>query len=330
MFLRYLEGLLAEDERTTVERLVESSEEASRELQELKNMVHLVRTNERIFCPEPWLISDFLETGRDPSSQIAQHLRECPECREEAEALAAHRKDDRIPHELLSAIKKELGIQAGHGGLEKGRRWLSSLFEMITGAFQSRLALVGAASAAVLLVFLLYPGPSVRHEIALSSITWDEIESDLGGGLLGGIPRAKQRVTTILRLTGDGKPVSREVVDSLYQALTPPKDRLDSYEFVPPAQVKEALAGAHASAGDISTVLKVLRTTLDVQEVVLVTAVLDGRRATIRSDLIDTSTGREVAAGFSATVDRVEFQSKIGAVAYRVLPPSAERGKTRQ
>ncbi|MBM3300713.1 MAG: hypothetical protein FJY85_12240, partial [Deltaproteobacteria bacterium] len=80
LLLRYLEGLLAEKERKAVEQLLGSSKGASSEFDELKDMLRIMRKDDRVFCPEPWLISDFIEEGKDPSDELSKHLRDCKDC----------------------------------------------------------------------------------------------------------------------------------------------------------------------------------------------------------------------------------------------------------
>jgi hypothetical protein len=180
------------------------------------------------------------------------------------------------------------------------------------------------ATAAAVLVLFLYPGRQLGPVVALSSITWDERESDLGGGLLGIVPHAKERVTTILRFQDAGQPLSQEEIDSLYKAAAPHGRLADDYDFIPPARVKEVVAAESLSAQDLKNMLDVLRTTLAIDKVVLVTAALEGNRVSIWSELVEASTGNRVGAAVHYTVDREELQSKIGSVIYNVLPLPAK------
>jgi hypothetical protein len=329
LLLRYLEGLLAEEESIAVERLLESSKEAFRELDELKSMVQLMRTSERVFCPEPWLISEFLETGKDPSGELSKHLRECDTCRQEAMVLGIYPVDERIPLTLMEDIRRELGVTTKEGPLlPSGSRFFLFL-DSISTYFRFHWTALAAATAAVLLAIFLYPGPSIGPVVALSSITWDEGKSDLGGGLLGIVPHAKEHVTTILRFKVSGQRLSQEEIDSFYTAAAPRGRLADDYDFVPPARVKEVVGAENLSSHDLKNMLNMLRTTLAVDKVVLVTVTIDGSRASIQSELIETSTGNRVGAGVHDIVDRGELESKIGSVIYDVLPTPVKLPATR-
>jgi|GEM_PF-864336 len=329
LLLRYLEGVLAERERREVEEILESSEEASRELDELRNMVQVIRKDQRIFCPEPWLISDFLETGKDPSGEISKHLRDCDACREEVAILGKFRQDSGIPRKLLEAVRKELGAPTRGSHLAQDKGPLSRVLEAIASFFRFRVAALAAMAVAVLLVLFLYPGPSAGPVVALSSVTWDERESDLGGGLLGMAPRSKERVTTILRFRGTAKPLAQDVIDALYQAVAPREQLLEEYDFIPPAKVKEVIVAETSTAADLSAMLDALRTRLAVEKVVLVTTVFERTRALIQTELIETSTGNRMGPLVHVTLDPREVESRIGAFVYGVLPPAGGRARTR-
>jgi hypothetical protein len=329
MLLRYLEGLLPETEMRMVEQFLESNEEASREFDELRDIFRIMRKDHRAFCPEPWLISEFLETGEDPSGELSKHLRECSACREETVALGEPTKHGSMPRQLLENIMKELGVPTKERPLVQDEGLLSLLQERLATFFRFRVAAMAAVAAAVLLVVFLYPGPSVGPVIALSSVTWDGGESDLGGGLLGVVPKGKERVTIILRFKGAEKPLSQETIDSLYKALTPRGKLVDEYEFVPPAMVKEVVAAELSSAGDLNGMLHLLRTMLAIEKAAIMTTAFDGSRALVRGELIETATGNRVGKDIQEAFDRTELESKIGAIAYAVLATVEKREKKR-
>lgn len=330
VLLRYLEGLLDETEMKMVEQFLESSEEASREFDELRDIFRIMRKDHRVFCPEPWLISDFLETGSDPSGELSEHLRECSACREEAGVLGECKKDGSMPRELLENIMKELDVPTKESALAQDGARLSWLLERLGAIFQIRVAVMAAVAAAVLLAVFLYPDPSVGPVVALSSVTWDGGESDLGGGLLALVPNQKERVTIILRFKNAEKRLSQETVDSLYKALTPRAELVDEYDFIPPAMVKEVAAAEPSSAGDLNRTLHLLRTVLAIQKVVIVTTAFDGSRAFVRSELIETATGKRVGDGLDETLDREELESKIGSMVYAVLARAEKLEEKRQ
>jgi len=325
LLLRYLEGLLAEEERKAVEQLLESSKEAFSEFDELKDMLRIMRKDDRVFCPEPSLISDFIETGQDPSVELSKHLRDCEACREEAAALEKCRDAGNMPRELFQAIKKELGAVSKATPPPPDRAWLLMLLEDLASLFRFRVAAAVAVAVAVLLVLIFYPAPPAAPVVALSSVTWGEREDDLGGALLGAVPRARKRVTTILRFQDTEKPLSREMIDSLYRAVTPSEKVLDQYDFVSPAKVKEVATAAGSSVGNLNDMLSILRTSLGIENVALVTIVFAGSRAFVKSELIETSTGNRVGAEAHDMFDRTELESKIGPLVYGAFPLKGPR-----
>lgn len=321
LLLRYLEGLLAEKEKRVVEQLLESSKGASRELDELSKMTRIMRTEERVFCPEPWVISDFLDTGKDPSGGLSKHLRDCEACREEAAALEKYRRAGDMPRETFQAVRKELGAVSKETPPPPDRAWLFMLLENQASRFRFRVAAV--AAVAVLLVLIFYPAPPVAPVVALSSVAWGGKEDDLGGALLGVVPHARKRVTTMLRFQDTEKPLSQEMIDSFYRAVTPSEKLLDQYDFVPPAKVKEIVTSAGLSAGNLNGIMSELRTRLGIENVVLVTIVFARKRTFVQSELIQTSTGNRVGAEVHETLDRTELESKIGSVVYGIRLPGS-------
>jgi hypothetical protein len=94
--------------------------------------------------------------------------------------------------------------------------------------------------------------------------------------------------------------------------------------------VKEVVAAEPSSAGDLNKMLNLVRTRLALEKVVIVTTAFDGSRALVRSELIETSTGKRVGLRVHDTFDRRELESKIGSMVYAVLPPAGKGAKTKR
>ncbi len=83
-------GLLAyaEDDMTTSEKLdmekhLRTCTKCAGELELIKQVVEALRTEKSVFCPEPWELKEFVDSGKDIEGRIKAHIAECQFCRDE-------------------------------------------------------------------------------------------------------------------------------------------------------------------------------------------------------------------------------------------------------
>lgn len=319
LLVRYLEYLSTEKERAEVEVLLESSEETSREMREIRRLMTVLRENPRLFCPDPLQLSDYAETGEDPTGEISEHLRECVLCQEEVKSLKTSCDKDAMPAQLLQRVMRELPDRAGEVRATS-RGWFVLVQEWLASTLRLRVLAAGAAAVALLIVLVFYPRPPVAPEIALSSVKWNDLGSKLPGAIPGMVPAEKQRVAMILLFKGFDKPFPQSTIDLLYKALRPKKEDLQRLDVLAPAQVREALTEAKVAAADVPGILLVLKSKLHLPEVVLVTVRLGKNRFTILSELVDTSSHKKLREITRVANNLTELGPTLRQAAYSVIP----------
>ena len=136
--IRYLDGSLGGDEKTEVELLIENDRNASRDLQEIHELIGMISEHGTLFCPDPLEISDFLETGKDLGGTVSEHLRTCTSCQHDVDLLRARRPGDTMPRELLRAVHDELARDGiGKSAVQKERRWSALIREKVVSFFSA-------------------------------------------------------------------------------------------------------------------------------------------------------------------------------------------------
>ncbi|AFM23322.1 hypothetical protein [Desulfomonile tiedjei] len=108
LLLQYIEGSLPQEEGQKVTELLRTNEQARKELDGLKVIMHTLRTDKDLFCPEPSEIADFVATGNDPAGKISDHLKECLSCREDVQSLKCLQPADGMPPEIWDAVHDKL------------------------------------------------------------------------------------------------------------------------------------------------------------------------------------------------------------------------------
>jgi hypothetical protein len=217
-------------------------EECSREIQALDQLVAGLKANKDVFCPAPHALFDFVETGADPEGKLARHIDRCSLCQEDVAAYRAGCEGGALPEKVHAAYRgrfpqstpRQLDV-APKNPFSVLSDWLSSLFRAPAFA-------LATAAAAILVVVLIYPRGEIEPLIGLSSVAWKQAEDDFGSKSLL-TPAKRFRVAVILLFKGFKEQWPQEKVDSLYEALHPPEEAFERFEFLNPADVRAALKG---------------------------------------------------------------------------------------
>lgn len=264
MLLAYLEGALSGEKTAMLETHINICDQCSAELNSVGTLLEILKTERDIFCPEPWELYEFIESGNDPEGRLAEHLEKCPLCRSDVADYGEAAMQKSLPSAIKNELKKVFpkparrGISKASNGFTWAKDWLSSIFKIPALA-------LGTALAAILSVILLYPHGTVPTFIGVSSDNWEETSlqatpkslfleaperKEIANPLLsvdGGASKPilfeapKPRLAPVIIFHGFDKPLSQSTIDSLYEGLSPTAELKKRFEFSAPAQLKEFL-----------------------------------------------------------------------------------------
>ncbi len=319
LLIRYLDGSLERGEEAEVEHLIERSAEASCELQEFEALTALIRSNKAVFCPDPMDLSDFTETGDDPSGFISEHLGTCGTCRHEVDMLRASGTHKIMPLGLFERVTAELPRHLSQPLVTRPGNRLLQISERLSSLFESHWVTAGAVALVLVLVMVMYPRDTPPPTIGKSTVSWNHLGNGLSGAILGGAAVRKPYLAIILFFEGFKKPLSQKAIDGLYQALKPSQQDRDRYEVVPPAELTGIITEKRLPATDVPKILEALKARLDRGEVVLVTVRALGERFSVHSKLIDVETGGVLDEKTTDAASYSELKSKVRQTAYSVL-----------
>lgn len=150
LLLGYLEKSLPKDKEEEISALLQASEQARRELEELRRLTHTLRTDKTVFCPDVSDVAEFITTGDDVTGRIADHLSQCAACKKEAQEIREFQPVDKIPSEIWGIVSqnlpdKKFDASKAESLFSRLDLWISSLFRRPALAF-------GAALLATIIV----------------------------------------------------------------------------------------------------------------------------------------------------------------------------------
>lgn len=283
-FLSLLEGRLSQEERAMIENHITECTECSREYKTFTSIVDHLKTNKDLFCPEPWQLHEFLETGRDPDGNVSDHIHRCALCQEEIAAYE-HRPvtvelPERVRVELERRICNETQTATGSSLASVASRFI----EWLTSA--SRISGVAvAAAAAVLALVLIYPREHVTQFAGLSTVTWNEPQGALVPKT-GLFEAKKPTVGALIVFQGFKKPPNQELVDELYRALRPTVEMRRAFGFVPPSDIRTMVAEEGLDSSNWKTMMEKLRTRFGAADAIVAELAPAGDRFRIEWQLI--------------------------------------------
>jgi len=208
-------------------------------------------------CPEADALTSFaLGEASDPS--VERHLELCIDCREQV-ALIRELSQEKLDSGKLSASAQERSFfheaVAKEYGPAKRReaRAIQNLWETVSDWLNIPSLALGAAVAALLMVFLMPRGPEeLRLTPVLSSAVWEKPSDTTKGPLEPKeLLTARKKVAVILLLHGASEPLGQDA-EQIYSKLEIVKKLGAAYDFLSPKEIKEALAGREVSGNLIN------------------------------------------------------------------------------
>ncbi len=330
----YIDGELAEKDRVAVENHLDQCLECSEELEALKQVVDVLKTDKSVFCPEAWELYEFIETGEDPEGKLVQHLEDCPLCCADVAEYRETAIQKTLPSEIKTELKgsflkpaqRQISNESKIFAWAKG--WLTSIFKMPT-------LTLATAVAAILAVVLLYPHGSSPVFIGVSSENWEEASFSATAKSLvsdahereeiakpvrptireASKPRLsaapKPRVAPIVLFHGFEKPLPQSTVDSLYEQLRPSEELEERFQFSTPADLKQFLdkvADRHLPpAQELSEFYK--ESSINFALIENVKAEKD--KFGLKSQLIETRNGKILAESIESRLSETDLASRV-------------------
>jgi hypothetical protein len=317
LLLRHLEGSLSDEEESKVQELLRSSEVAA-ELEGLRKIENVLKTDKTLFCPDVLEIDEFLATGKDPSGRIASHLEECASCQQEAQALREFKPEAKIPPILWETVTQELDRRGKVQPAPEHESFWSTLPSRLSFLFRKPVLAMGAAAAVVaLLVVYFYPHPEIRPTmIALSSVTWED-EYRVPLGLMA--PPQRERVAFLIILKDFRTAMPQQRIDSLYGALTPNDEEMERYLVVSPAIIKQLFTGSDSTNLPWQEVVGLVQRDLRVRTAILVTLTPENGQTRISCMPVDALTRKPLEEPLQEVVTAKTLESTMRRLAYGAL-----------
>jgi len=331
--LPYLEDMLSQEDRSIVEAHLQDCPQCSNELQEIKEATDFLRTHKEVFCPEPWELYEYCQTGHDPDGRLVRHVEECPSCREAIASCAGCTEDTEMPRSMRDAVERHFGQKRLRVAWRLAESWFAGLFNYLSYVFRMPVLALGTVAAAVLLVVVFYPWGESVPIMRLSSVKWDQPGQPLIGKSLRLMApltepevasKKRPRVAVILFLKGFDKPMPQEKVDALYSALAPTASVQKRYEVLTPASIRQALGEANLKSRDVVQLAGKLNEDLDVDQLIILTVAKSGDEFEISGEARTARNSEIVSENVEREVHGVELAPKLRESALVLLETNAE------
>lgn len=275
----YVEGLLSTETSTLVERHLHECEECRHELELISSTVSLLKSNKKVFCPEPWELAEFAVKGDECNGFLKTHMEHCPLCAKEFEELSSPGPTS-LPAELWSAIQEEYGGARGKHSPWAWSKSLGSYLQRFVTAFKMPLMGIGAVAAALLLVVIFIQGLPLRGRpvVALSAVNWDESSSGLipkGSISLMGAARKKDIGAVVIYFSSEQVLLPLKQIDELYEQLKPGPHITATVKVISPDTIQKKLGLNSIAAISKNDLLEELHAKCGVTLAVLVSLTRD-------------------------------------------------------
>ncbi len=298
LLLPYVEDLIAPADRAGVEEHLSTCQECTARVEGLREMISALRENKRAFCPEPWQLHVFAQSGEDLHGTISTHVDDCPFCSEDLRAWKGAALEERMPSELWGRLRQRLPEPAQER-IPSGRpRWSQMVLEKLARFWKAPTLAAGAVAALLLVVVILYRPmePTVP------------------------IPKTLPQKTAFVVLFKDfNDPALQKQIESLHDDLKTSTELKDRYIIVSPAETSEVIESGKAPSHDRSAMIDGLKRNLNVSRVLIVSIFPSADKFAFRVELINTITGKALQAKTEEKIEQSELEARIRSDVHSML-----------
>ena len=317
LLLPYVEDTITSAEKADVEEHLSTCDQCALRAEELREAIAALKQNKQAFCPEPWELYDFAQSGDDPHGVISLHVENCPLCSEDLRSWKMALPEEPMPAELWNRLRERLPRPAPKQILPGRLRWSQILLENFARFWKAPAMAAGVAAAVLVLVVTFYPRDMTQPMIALSSVSWEGIPK----------PKSIQKNAAFVIFFKDFKdPVPQKQIDSLYEALKPSMDLNERYGIVSPAEISEAVKSGQVPSNNSTAMIEGLRKNLNVSRVLIVIVFPSADKLAARIEFIDTISGKTLQTKTEEKIEQSELPARVRSDAFGMLfPPTNER-----
>jgi hypothetical protein len=317
LLLPYVEDTITSAEKAGVEGHLNTCDQCASRVEDLRQAIAGLKQNKQAFCPEPWELYDFAQTGDDPHGVIELHVENCPLCSEDLRAWKMAPPEEPMPAELWNRLRERLPKPAPKQVLPRTPRWGEIFLQTLVRWWKAPAMAAGVAAVVLVLVVTFYPRDMTQPMIGLSSVSWEGIPK----------PKSLQENAAFVVFFKDFKdPVPQKQIDSLYEALKPSMDLNERYGIVSPAKISEAVNGGQVPSNNSTAMIDGLRKNLNVSRVLVITVFPSADKLAARIEFIDTISGKTLQTKTVEKIEQSELPARVRSDAFgMLLPPTNER-----
>jgi hypothetical protein len=313
LLLPYAEDMITPAEKADVEEHLSTCDQCAVRAEELREAIAALKQNKQAFCPEPWELHDFAQSGDDPHGVISLHVEHCPLCSEDLRAWEMAQSEEPMPAELWNRLRERLTQAAPKQVSPERPRWVQTIWESLARFWRAPAMAVGVAAAFLVLVVTFYPRDMTQPMIALSSVSWEGIPK----------PKSIQKNAAFVVFFKDFKdPVRQKQIDSLYEALKPSMELNERYGIVSPAEISEAVKSGQVLSNNSTAMIEGLRKNLNVSRALIITVFPSADKLAARIEFIDTISGKTLQMKTEERIEQSELPARVRSYALGMLLPS--------
>ncbi len=291
LLLPYVEDMVTLAEKADVEEHLSTCDQCTLCAEELREAIAALKQNKQAFCPEPWELHDFAQSGDDPHGVISLHVENCPLCSEDLRSWKMALPEEPMPAELWSRLKERLPQSPPKKIHSEGSRWAQTIWESLARFWKAPAIAAGAVAAVLLLVVVFYPVPMEP---------------------IAPISKSLPHKTAFLVLFKDFKdPAVQQQIESLYEAINASPELKDRYSIVPPTETSEVINRGKAPLDDRSAMIDGLKRNLNVSRALVVTVFPSANELAFRVELIDTIDGKILQTQADEQIQQGELAARV-------------------
>jgi Putative zinc-finger len=308
LLLPYVEDTITSAEKADVEEHLSTCDQCALRAEELREAIAALKQNKQAFCPEPWELYDFAQTGDDPHGDISLHVENCPLCSEDLRTWKMAPSEEPMPAELWNRLRERLPRPAPRQVLPRTPRWGEIFLQNLVRWWKAPAMAAGVAAAVLLFVVIFHP--------------WDMMMQD-------DVPKPKSlpgKAAFVVFFKDFKDPLPQEQIDSLYEALKPSAELNERYSIVSPQETSEVIKSGKVPSHDRSAMIDGLRKNLNVSRVLVITVFPSADKLAARIEFIDTISGKTLQTKTEENMSLSELAARVRSDAFdMLLPPTNQR-----